>query len=154
MQVSEIMTENPAVCTPDTRLQEVARLMVESDCGCIPVVESEENMKPVGVITDRDIACRTVAEGKNPLEMTVSDCMSSPCATVPREASVEDCCRMMEEKQVRRVPVVDERGGCCGIVAQADIAESATPQQTVEVVKGVSRESAAPQRVGNRCVAG
>jgi CBS domain-containing protein len=138
MQVKDIMTKNPACCTPDTNLQEVARLMVEYDCGESPVVESKQSMKLVGVITDRDITCRGVAEGKNPLEMTAGDCMSSPCVIVTLEMSVEDCCQVMEENQVRRVPVVDENSACCGIVAQADIARHASKQETAKVLKGVS----------------
>lgn len=139
MQVREIMTANPACCTPETSLQETARLMVEHDCGCVPVVENTENMKPVGTITDRDICCRTVAEGKNPLEMTAGDCMTTPVVTVAEDASVDDCCRVMEEKQVRRVPVVDAKGGCCGIVAQADIAQHASTARAGEVVREVSQ---------------
>ena len=148
MQAREMMTRNPAVCTPDTKLPEVARLMVEHDCGEIPVVESRESMRPVGVVTDRDITCRAVAEGKNPLEMTAQDCMSTPCVTVSEEASVEDCCRTMEENRIRRVPVVDTHGGCCGIVSQADIAESADKPRAAEVVKQVSQPTSEPSRVG------
>lgn len=147
MKVREIMTENPACCTPDTKLQEVAQLMVENDCGCLPVVENMENLKPVGTITDRDICCRTLAEGKNPLEMTAGECMSTPCVTVMPETSVDDCCRVMEEKQVRRVPVVNERGSCCGIVAQADIAKSATGQQAAGVVREVSEAASSASNV-------
>jgi CBS domain-containing protein len=146
MQVKDIMTRDPACCTPDTNLQEVARLMVEHDCGEIPVIENRQSMKPVGVVTDRDICCRTVAEGKNPLEMTAGDCMSSPCVTVAPEMSVEDCCQAMEENQIRRVLVVDEKGACCGIVAQADIAQHAPKQETAEVVKEVSRDARSPSR--------
>ncbi len=147
MQVKEIMTESPACCTPDTPLQDVARMMVENDCGCLPVVESQETLKPVGVITDRDICCRTVAEGKNPLEMTAGDCMSSPVVTVTREASVDDCCATMEQNQVRRVPVVDERGACCGMVAQADVAKDGSRQATAEVVQAVSQPTDTASRV-------
>jgi CBS domain-containing protein len=139
MQVKEIMTKNPACCTSDTNLQEVARLMVEHDCGQTPVVESKQSMKLVGVVTDRDIICRTVAEGKNPLEMTAGDCMTSPCVTVTPDTSVEECCKVMEENKVRRVPVLDKGGSCCGIVAQADIAQHASKQKTAEVVIGVSQ---------------
>jgi CBS domain-containing protein len=146
MQVKDIMTRNPACCTPDTNLQEVARLMVECDCGEIPVVENKQNMRPVGVVTDRDICCRTVAEGENPLEMTAGDCMSSPCVTVTPEMSIEDCCGLMEKNKIRRVPVVDEKGSCCGIVAQADIAQHASTQKTAEVVRGVSRAAVASSR--------
>lgn len=147
MEVKDIMTENPACCTSDTNLQEVAQLMVKHNCGESPVVESKQNMKLVGVITDRDITCRTVAKGKNPLEMTAGDCMSSPCITVTPEMSVEDCCKVMEENQVRRVPVVDESGACCGIVAQADIAQHASKQETARVVKGVSLPKETASRV-------
>ncbi len=147
MQVKEIMTENPVCCTPDTNLREVARLMVENDCGCLPVVENAENLKPVGTITDRDICCRTVAEGKNPLEMTAKDCMTSPVVTVSEETSVDDCCRVMEENKVRRVPVVDASGGCCGMVAQADVAKNASGQQIAGMVKEVSRSTSKTSKV-------
>ena len=147
MQVKDIMTKNPACCTSDTNLQEVARLLVEHDCGESPVVENKQSMKLVGVITDRDITCRTVAVGKNPLAMTAGDCMSSPCVTVTPEMSMEDCCKVMEENQVRRVPVVDESGACCGIVAQADIAQHGSKQETATVVKRVSQPNESASRV-------
>ncbi len=138
MLVREIMSENPACCTPDTSLQEVAKMMVDNDCGCIPVVESESGKKPIGMITDRDITIRTVAEGRNPLDLTAADAMSNDAVTVTPETSVEDCCNMMEDKQIRRVAVVDKNGGCCGMVAQADVAQYASPGQTAEVIKEVS----------------
>jgi CBS domain-containing protein len=130
------MTENPACCSADTRLQEVAKFMVENDCGEIPIVE---NGKLVGVVTDRDICCRTVAQGKNPLNMTASDVMSSPAVSVTQDTSLEECCELMEDYQIRRVPVVDEAGCCCGIVAQADIANCADPEEIAEVVERVSQ---------------
>src|SRR2546423_1436652 len=138
MQVSEIMTQSPACCGPDANLQEVARLMVEHDCGEIPIVHGNDN-RPIGVITDRDITCRAVAQGKNPLQLKARDCMSSPVLTVTPQMSVEDCCRLMEEKQLRRIPVVDERGSCCGIVAQADIVLKTFDRAAADVVKDVSR---------------
>lgn len=147
MQVRDIMTSSPSCCTPETSLQETAKLMVDHDCGSVPVVENLENMKPVGMITDRDICCRTVAEGKNPLELTAGDCMSTPVVTIPQDANIDDCCRVMEQKQVRRVPVVDERGSCCGIVAQADIAHHASEHRTGDVVREVSRANAADTAV-------
>ncbi len=143
MFVKDIMTGNPACCTEETSLQDVAKLMKENDCGCIPVVEEMAGKRPVGVITDRDICCRTVAEGKNPLEMKVNDVMTSGVETVEPNTSVEDCCNLMEEKQIRRVVVVDDSGGCCGIVAQADIAIKAEENQTAEVVQEVSRSASA-----------
>lgn len=142
MNVSEIMTENPACCTPDTGVQSVAQLMVDNDCGCIPVVESEESGKPVGVVTDRDIVTRAVAEGKNPVDLTAKDVMTSKVVTVTPETSVADCCNLMEQQQIRRVTVVDDSGSCCGIVAQADIANHADHRKTAEVVQEVSKASA------------
>ncbi|MBI3312961.1 MAG: CBS domain-containing protein [Candidatus Omnitrophica bacterium] len=139
MKVEDIMTDDPSCCTPDTTLLKVAKMMSDMDCGEIPVVDNQISLKPVGVITDRDIVCRAVAEGKNPLDMTVRECMSSPCIAVTPDTSLEECCGILEKNQIRRVPVVDEQGSCCGIVAQADIARKASEEQVAEVVKEVSR---------------
>ena len=138
MHIRELMTSNPACCTPDTPLQEVARMMLQCDCGEIPVVDSRESMRPIGVITDRDITVRVVAEGKNPLEMRASDCMTRPCITVGADASIMDCIHLLEEHQIRRIPVVDMRGRCCGIVSQADVARR-IDHHAAEVLKQVSQ---------------
>jgi len=144
MQIQEIMTKDPRCCTQDTSLREVARMMVEFDCGEIPVVDNQQNFKPVGVVTDRDIVCRAVAEGRDPLELVARDCMTSPAVSVPPETTVEDCCRLMEQCQVRRVLVVDQSGRCCGIVAQADLARQLPTPQVAEVVREVSQRKSAP----------
>lgn len=141
MSISELMTKDPACCTPETNLRDVARMMVEHDCGEIPVVSSQSDRRPIGVVTDRDIVCRIVAEGKDTLQSTAKECMSSPVVTVTPGTSLEKCCQVMEEAQIRRVPVVDERGTCCGIVAQADIAKHAPERNTVELLKEVSRQT-------------
>ena len=142
MKVKDIMTVDPVCCTPSTGLQEVAKLMVDHDCGCIPVVDGESTKMPVGMITDRDITCRVVAQGKNPLEMTARDAMTSTVLSVTPNTSLNDCLALMEEGQVRRIAVVDENGAVCGIVAQADIAEKAGEHATAEVVQEVSRAGA------------
>lgn len=139
MNVNEVMTADPACCTADTPLTEVAKMMVECDCGAIPVVDSKDRKKPVGMITDRDITIRTVAEGKNPLDLTASDAMTTNVMTVTPETSLEECCNLMEEQQIRRVVVVDKNGACCGMIAQADIAMNADGSKTAEVVQEVSR---------------
>jgi len=141
MRVKELMSPDPACCTRDTNLQEVARLMCDYDCGEIPVVDDRNNMRVIGVVTDRDITCRSVAKGKNPLEMTADSCMSSPVVTVTPDTSVDEACRLMETHQIRRIPVVDPDQRCLGIVSQADLARNATPMQTAEVVAEVSRPS-------------
>lgn len=142
MNVQEIMTKSPVCCVSDDRVESVAKMMVDNDCGCIPVVDNVGSGKPVGVITDRDIVTRAVAEGKNPLDLKASDVMTTSVVTVTPDMSVEDCCNIMEDKQLRRVAVVDESGKCCGIVAQADVAKHADQRKTAEVVKEVSKASA------------
>ncbi|HEY2973324.1 MAG TPA: CBS domain-containing protein [Pyrinomonadaceae bacterium] len=148
MQVKEIMTTDPACCTPETSLQEVGKMMIDHDCGEIPVVENRETNLPIGVITDRDIVCRTVARGLNPLDLTVAECMSTPCVTVTPDMSVEECSKIMEENKIRRVPVVGAAGSCCGIVALADIALHARRNVAAEVVKEVSESSSAASAAG------
>jgi CBS domain-containing protein len=141
MEVRDVMTESPECCTPDTGLQEVAQMMVDCDCGCIPIVDSKNSKMPVGMITDRDITCRVVAQGKNPLDLTAGDAMTSSVVSVTPETSLEKCLNLMEESQVRRIAVVDDSGAICGIVAQADVARNADQQKTAEVVEQVSRAS-------------
>jgi CBS domain-containing protein len=148
MKVKDVMTADPACCTSETTLQEVAQMMIEYDCGEIPVVNNERTKVPIGVITDRDIVCRTVAVGLNPLDLTVADCMSKPCVTVTPDISLEECSRILEENKIRRVPVVDANGSCCGIVALADIALHAGKGVTGEVIKEVSEPTAAAAATG------
>ena len=148
MQVKDVMTADPACCISESALQEVAQMMVDHDCGEIPVVENKETKLPIGVITDRDIVCRTVARGLNPLELPVADCMRQPCVPVTPDMSVEECSCVMEENKIRRVPVVDAAGSCCGIVALADIALHAKRRVAAEVVKEVSEPTAAASAAG------
>jgi CBS domain-containing protein len=142
MDVKDVMTPDPECCSPETGLQEVARMMVDCDCGCIPVVDSNDSKMPIGMITDRDITCRVVAQGRNPLELTAGDAMSSTVVSVTPDTSLEDCLNLMEESQVRRIAVVDDNGKICGIVAQADVALNADGKKTAEVVQEVSRAAA------------
>ena len=139
MQVREAMTADPACCTPDTTLSDIALLMIDNDCGEVPVVDDLEGRHLVGVVTDRDIVCRAVADGKSPSDTTAADVMTDSVITVRDNADLDDCCKKMETHQIRRVPVVNEEGGCCGIVAQADIARDGSEGETVEVVKDVSQ---------------
>jgi CBS domain-containing protein len=90
------------------------------------------------VITDRDIATRVVAAGRNSAEACALDCMTTPAISVSPETSLQECCELMETHQIRRVPVVDEQGGVVGIVSLADVVRSANTATTVAVVKEVS----------------
>lgn len=143
MKIKEVMTKDPALCERSTSLVDVAKMMCENDCGEIPVVESRGSRKPIGVVTDRDITCRSVAQGRNAMELTAEDCMTQPCVTVTPETTVEECCRVLAKNKIRRVPVVDEKGACIGIVAQADLSLKADPSVAAEVVHEVSRGVAA-----------
>jgi CBS domain-containing protein len=140
MNVLDIMTKSPAVCEPETPLTEVARMMVEHDCGAIPVVNSQSDPTPVGIITDRDIVVRIVAEGQSPSEHVVRDAMSSSVATVHGNNSLQTALGVMEDYQVRRVPVINEQGHVIGILAQADIALNASSDQTADVLRDVSED--------------
>jgi CBS domain-containing protein len=122
----------------DTPLQEVARMMVDCDCGEIPVVEGHNLKTPVGVVTDRDIVCRAIAEGKDPLSMTAGIVMTSPAVTAKERDDIDTIKGMMETHQIRRVVVVDQNGEICGIVALADIARHDSRKDVGEVVRQVS----------------
>lgn len=137
MRVRDVMTENPACCGPDMSLQDVAKMMVDCDCGEIPVVDAQR--RPVGVVTDRDICIRAVAEGRDIRQTTAREVMSQPVITVSPESSLEECRQKMEANQIRRVPVVDDSGACCGIVAQADVARNSAEEKTGDLVRDVSR---------------
>jgi CBS domain-containing protein len=134
----DIMTPAPQCCSRETPLNEVANLMVEADCGEIPVTDGS---RLVGVVTDRDIVCRVVAKGKNPTAVTAGECMSEPVIVVKEDSTIEDVMSLMEEKQIRRVPVVDGTGCCCGIISQADLALTGRESQVGELVREVSKDS-------------
>jgi CBS domain-containing protein len=136
----EIMTADPACCTRNTTLDQVAKMMVQNNCGGIPVIDV--NDRPVGVVTDRDIVCRVVADGKNPIAYTAETCMSQPVVTVQADAPIEQVVSTMEKHQIRRVPVVDERGCCAGIISQADVAGAEPLPEVGELVREVSRDPA------------
>jgi len=120
--------------------------MVLQDCGEIPIVEDEDSRVPIAVVTDRDIVCRIVARGKNPLECTAESCMSQPVVTVSEEMLVDAVLATMEKHQIRRVPVVNARGQCVGMISQADIAWRASKKEVAEFVREVSREGDSPSR--------
>lgn len=135
----EIMTPSPQCCSRDTLLNEVANLMVEADCGEIPVTDGSN--KVIGVVTDRDIVVRVVAKGNNPASVKAADCMTEPVVVVTEDMSLADVISVMEENQIRRVPVVDASGCLCGIISQADVAHAASDDETGEMLKEVSKDS-------------
>ncbi|SFK96174.1 CBS domain-containing protein [Lysobacter sp. cf310] len=133
--VSAFMTPNPAACDVTTPLREVARMMADHDCGEIPVLDARG--APLGVITDRDIAVRVVAAGRDG-SATAGDAMTMPAQCVGLDADLRDCVELMERARIRRVPVVDADGRLAGIVSLADIALAGKSRAIAEVVREVS----------------
>ncbi len=133
----DVMTPDPACCSSQTTLEQVAQLMAHHDCGEIPVVDAADQL--VGVITDRDIVLRVVAHGKNPVGHTAAQCMTQPVVTVRVDTPLDKVVSTMETHQIRRIPVVDERGRCAGIIAQADVASVGDAHEVAELVREVSR---------------
>jgi CBS domain-containing protein len=144
MRVKQIMTRDPASCTPDSTAREVATLMREHDCGSIPVVENTTGKRLVGTVTDRDLAVRGLAQGRGP-DTAVRDLMTPDPVTCVPEDEVEDVRQVMVQELVRRVPVVNEDGVLVGIVAQADIAReegAASDREVGRIVEAISEPRA------------
>lgn len=148
MKAKDLMTPDPVVCRADSCVMDVAQLMCQGDCGVIPVVDAAG--KPIGMVTDRDITCRVVAVGADPREALARDCMTEGPITVGLDVSVEDCLKLLEQHQLRRLVVVDADGSCCGVIAQADIAREASEDQTAELVQKVSESRNDSTTAGSR----
>ena len=146
MRVQEIMTPDPACCTPDRTAQEVATLMKDNDCGSIPVVESATSNRLIGTVTDRDLTIRGLAAGLGP-KTAIRELMTARPVTCVPDDEVENLRQVMIEQQVRRVPVVDANGMLMGIVAQADIAReegAASDREVGRIVEAISEPRSDP----------
>lgn len=139
MLVKEIMYKAPTCCTPDTNLPEVARMMLEHDCGAIPICNGPTL---VGVITDRDIVCRAMATKPDPTTIRAADVMTTQVATINDNDSIQRAVTVMAENKVRRVPVVKD-GVLVGMLSQADLAEHLPLAEIGALVRKVS---ASPHR--------
>jgi CBS domain-containing protein len=140
MRVAQIMTPDPACCTPESTAQDAATLMKENDCGSIPVVENMDKRRLVGTVTDRDLAVRGLANGRGP-DTPVRELMTYDPITSSPDDEVEIVREVMVSQQVRRVPVVDANRALVGIVAQADLARedgAASDQEVGRIVEAIS----------------
>ncbi len=134
----DVMTKNPVCATPDDVVAHVARLMKDNDIGPVPIVEGASK-KLVGIVTDRDLALKVVAEGRDPSSTKVRDVMTRDVVTCRADDEVEDSLQAMSKHQLRRILVVDDSDTLVGIIAQADIATRMNePEKTGEVVKEIS----------------
>jgi len=154
MRVSEIMTRDPKTAQLDSTLEEIAALMKEEDVGAIPIVDDDHAL--VGIVTDRDIVVRCVAEGKEPSDTTVEDILSEDLTTIEPDADVQEAARLMAQRQIRRLPVVQD-GDLVGMVSIGDISvknqdDEATGETLQEISRGVKqngRGKKAPASAGS-----
>lgn len=145
MKVKDVMTENPVCCVSSHSAKTVAGVLRDEDIGSVPVVTDKSSMKLEGIITDRDLCCKVLAEGLDP-NTSISGFISRNPVTCRQEDDIEDCERAMQEHQVRRIPVVNDTGACIGVVAQADLALMEQPERVHETVAEISSPSAGPLR--------
>jgi len=131
------MTPSPTCCQPEHTVVDVAEIMKREDVGLVPVVD--ESSKLIGVLTDRDIVMKVVADGRDPRGTAVSEVMTTDPSSCQEHDSVETVMQQMAAHQVRRIPIVDSDGTIVGIVSQADVATRlASPRDTGEVVQAIS----------------
>jgi CBS domain-containing protein len=136
-KIRDLMTTDVRTATPDATLRDVAAILKEEDIGSLPVCEGR---KVVGVVTDRDIAIRGVAEGRDPASMTAGEIMSSDVVAVRENAGVREATRLMREHQLRRLPVLNDDGELVGYLALARVARTQSPEQSGKVLRDVSQE--------------
>ena len=156
MLARDIMTPNPVCTTSTDSVQKAAQLMREHHCGCVPVVNTQGDRVVIGIVTDRDLALRVIAPARPP-DTPVGEVMSSGVSCCLADTRVEEVEQIMMQRQVRRVPVVDSRGACLGVVALGDIAAAALRSQVlddsevgrlVEYVSSASEEARTEADVG------
>jgi len=134
MKVKELMTQDPATLGPNATIGEAATLMKQEDCGSIPIVDDG---RLVGIVTDRDIVVRAIAAGKEPKRTRISEIMSADPITVRPDDSVDEAEQAMRERQVRRLPVVED-GRLVGIIVTAQLARNESERETGETIKDIS----------------
>ena len=133
--IRDLMTKNPCAIDADQPVAHAAKMMRDENVGLAPIVEGQ---KLVGTLTDRDIAIRVVAEGKDPQKTTVREVATTSVVTIDPNQDLAEALRLMAQNQVRRLPVVED-GRLAGIVAQADVAKHSSDEQTGEVVEEISK---------------
>src|SRR6187551_2406539 len=135
-QVRDVMTSNPVTCSSQASIADAAKVMAKEDIGPLPVVDAD---RLVGLLTDRDIVVRVVAEGRDPQSTTVGEVASTDLATVSPDENLDRALQLLAEQQVRRLPVV-EGETLVGVVAQADIARQGDDRTTGQVVEQISED--------------
>ena len=134
--IKDVMTSDPCTIDADKSVAYAAKMMRDEDVGLAPIVEGD---KLIGTLTDRDIAIRVVAEGKNPDQVTVREVASKQVVTIDPQQDLGEALRIMAKHQVRRLPVVEEDGRLVGVVAQADVAREGDDKETGQLVEEISK---------------
>ena len=139
----DVMTKDVVVCTPENTVSEVAQLMKTEDIGPVLIVDNEQSKTLVGILTDRDIVLKVIADGHDPKTTRVGEFMSKKLVTCYADDDVEIAMKSMAQFQLRRIPVVGENMQLVGIISQADVATRVdAPEETAEVVKEISQQNA------------
>ena len=141
-KVHEVMTDRPRCVTPETSVAEAAQLMKSDDIGSLPILDGEQL---AGVVTDRDIVIRAIAEGKDPRGMPVREIATRELFKVNADEDLSTALQLMAAQQVRRLPVVDDDGRLVGILAQADVAVEAKEKAVGEMVEEISKSPTGPR---------
>jgi CBS domain-containing protein len=138
MKIQDIMTRDPSCVTPDSPARDAARIMKEEDVGIVPVVDDQSSRKLVGVVTDRDLAIRIVAAERDGATRVGEVMSENRLATCSPDEEIDEAMDTMAAEQVRRIPIVDERGALVGIVSQADVVlkarDDSKAERTVEQI--------------------
>jgi CBS domain-containing protein len=139
-KITDVMTPIPECCTPDDSVVEVARVMAERDVGVVPIVESQDTRRVLGIITDRDIVVRLVAEGRDPNDViSVREIMTNDVVALSPDADLLHAEELMKEHRLRRILVLDEGGSVVGIVSMADVARATGPEQLGDTEKSITQ---------------
>lgn len=139
MKVHEVMTPDPVCCIPEDSAQKVATILRDQDIGSLPVVLDQSSRKLVGVVTDRDLCCKVVAQGLDPAATRIDRIFSPQPVTCRDGENIAGCEELMQEHQIRRIPVIDGEGRCIGIVSQADLALHEKPEKVSKIVAEISK---------------
>src|SRR6266571_9440016 len=144
MKCKDIMTKDPVCCLPGDTVDQAAQLMKEEDVGPVPVVADQQTKRLLGIVTDRDLAIKVVAQARHILAVTVEEIMSRDPVTCRADDDLQKAVDAMEKHQVRRIPVVDDDNRIIGIISQADVpTRMREPEKTAEVVEQVSKSATA-----------
>lgn len=139
MKVQQVMTEHPVCCRPTDTAQTVAQMLRDQNIGSMPVVADGDSGRLLGIITDRDLCCRILAEGLDPRTTLIDAYITRDLVTCRAEQSLDSCAKLMQMHQLRRILIVDKYAICVGILSQADLARSDQSEKVHRTVAEISK---------------